>query len=291
MKSEIVKTIENWLIDRLSASEWQWLQDRIHLLRETNSNRDLHITLGLIPRKLPRVDLSPTQTELITANSLYPGWTPTNWSIDATARILILRIKSELDSSTFGQLFKELCKTADLRESITLYSGFFLFPKSDILDQQIGEGLRTNIKAVFEAIAHQNPYPREHFDQNRWNHMCLKALFIESSLHPIQGLDERANMELATILIDYAKERRAAGRPISPELWRCIGPFAQGDMLVELHESAKSNNTIEQQAALLALSKSPDLAAKNIIDSYPDTAADIQSGVITWSTIFSHSTP
>ena len=56
--------------------------------------------------------------------------------------------------------------------------------------------------------------------------MVLKALFVETTLAPIVGLDERANPELARILRDYAHERWAAGRPVSPELWRCVGPFA-----------------------------------------------------------------
>ena len=56
--------------------------------------------------------------------------------------------------------------------------------------------------------------------------MVLKALFVGSELGPIAGLDDRANPELARILIDYARERWAAGRPVTPELWRPVMPFA-----------------------------------------------------------------
>ena len=69
------------------------------------------------------------------------------------------------------------------------------------------------MRAVFEAVAHRSPYPREQFSENRWNHMVLKALFVDSTLHPMQGLEERANPELAKMLCDYAHERWAAGRP------------------------------------------------------------------------------
>ena len=72
------------------------------------------------------------------------------------------------------------------------------------------------MRAVFEAVAHRSPYPREQFAENRWNHMVLKALFVGSALHPIQGLEERANPALARMLCDYAHERWAAGGRSAP---------------------------------------------------------------------------
>ena len=54
----------------------------------------------------------------------------------------------------------------------------------------------------------------------------LKALFVDAALHPIVGLDARANPTLARMLLDFADERRAAGRPVPAELWRCTLPFA-----------------------------------------------------------------
>ena len=67
-----------------------------------------------------------------------------------------------------------------------------------------------------------------------WNQMVLKALFVGSRLDPIVGLDRRANAVLARMLGDYAHERWSAGRPVSPELWRCVGPFAAGPLLADL---------------------------------------------------------
>jgi hypothetical protein len=94
--------------------------------------------------------------------------------------------------------------------------------------------VRSAVKPVFEAVAHRSPYPSEFLDEPAWNQMVLKALFIGSELAPLQGLDERANPELAEVLLDYAHERWAAGRPVSPELWRCVGPFAQERALEDL---------------------------------------------------------
>ena len=56
------------------------------------------------------------------------------------------------------------------------------------------------MRSVFEALAHKPPYPVEQFDDNRWNHMLLKDTVHRQPLHPIQGLEQRANAELARIL-------------------------------------------------------------------------------------------
>ncbi len=138
------------------------------------------------------------------------------------------------------------------------------------------------MRAIFEAIAHDNPYPKEYFDENRWNHMVLKALFVESSLYPIQGLDQRANPELARILRDYAHERWAASRPVTPELWRCIGPFAEGEVLSDIDRLISSSNALERQAAALALNASSSEQAKIRLSSMSTEFAAIADGRLTW---------
>ena len=121
------------------------------------------------------------------------------------------------------------------------------------------------MRAVFEAVAHRNPYPSEQFAENRWNHMVLKALFVGSTLHPIQGLDERANPPLARMLCDYAHERWAAGRPVSPELWRCVGPHADAEALADLQRVLATGDASERKAAALALAACPDPRASALL--------------------------
>jgi hypothetical protein len=140
------------------------------------------------------------------------------------------------------------------------------------------------MRAVFEAVAHRNPYPKEQFAENRWNHMVLKALFVGSTLHPIQGLDERANPTLARMLTDYAHERWAAGRPVSPELWRCVGPYADTEALADLQRMLAAGSAIERRAAALALHASPDARAQELLDSAPERAA-IEGGKLSWQSL------
>jgi hypothetical protein len=184
---------------------------------------------------------------------------------------------------TFAQRFVQLCRTADVAEAIAFYRGLPLYPDPGRLEAQAAEGTRTNMRAVFEAVAHRNPYPREQFSENRWNHMVLKALFVGSTLHPIQGLDERANPTLARMLCDYAHERWAAGRPVSPELWRCVGPHADDEALTDLQRVLASGSATERKAAALALAACPDPKARELLASAPQLDTAIERGEQSWA--------
>lgn len=285
MTGKAAELLRQWLNNRLTAEQSVWFETQLQKIELSNSDRELHITLGMIPRKLGRADLSPNAAELADANQLQAGWNPQNWSIDIAARVAVICQLAEQRPESFAATVTDLCRNADLAESIAIYSGVCFYPQSDDLDALIGEGLRTNIRSVFEAIAHHNPYPATNFDENRWNHMVLKALFIDSTLAPIYGLDKRANAELASILCDYAKERRAAGRSVTYELWRCVGPFASGDMLDDLEQAANSKHSAEKHAALLALSAAKDPRVKDILAAHSELHQQISSGSLTWDAI------
>ena len=138
---------------------------------------------------------------------------------------------------------------------------------------------------VFEAVVHRNPFPRAMFDQNAWNQMVLKALFIGSRLDPIQGLDERANPDLASMLVDYAHERWAAGRPVSPELWRCVGPFADERALDAFARVLDSGQSRERLAAALALRTCSQPRAREILALQPDCERQLDKAGVTWYTL------
>ncbi|HMB48522.1 MAG TPA: EboA domain-containing protein [Afifellaceae bacterium] len=281
-----IDLLQQWLMRQLPEPAGKWLGDQLAMLQADPSDRTLHIALGMVPRRLGKDDLALEPGDLAAAEAARPGWDPRGWSVDQAARILIL-CSLGARNEDFAGLFSNLCQTADAAEAITLYSGLPLYPAPESLEAQAAEGLRTNMRAIFEAVAHDSPFPRERFDENRWNHMVLKALFIDSRLAPIQGLDERANPELARIMRDYAHERWAAGRPVTPELWRCVGPFADSaDALSDLKRLAESPLETDRQAAALALSASPAPEAADLLGSMEPALADaIASGALTWNSL------
>jgi len=221
--------------------------------------------------------------DLDAANAARPGWDPRLWSVDVAARVLVLSDLSRDPLTSFADRFGELHRTADVGELMALYNGLPLYAAPEKLVEHAARGLRTNIKAEFEAIAHRNPFPAEQFDQNPWNNMVLKALFIGVMLEPIQGLDKQANPELARILRDYAHERWAAERRVSPELWRCIGPFAEGDYLDDFEKITDQGNETERKAAALALATAPKSAGRDRLLARLDVYdAAIGNGELTW---------
>jgi hypothetical protein len=278
------KLLRDWLLRQLGPERGAWLDAQIAALAKDSSDAALEIALGMVPRKLGKAELALADTDLAAAHQAIPGWDPRGWNVTDAARILLLS-GLPAGGKPFAERFRALCRTADVAELTTLYRGLPLYPDPASLEEQVGEGLRSNMRGVFEAITHRNPYPKAHFDQHRWNHMVLKALFIGSPLAPIQGLDERANPELARIMCDFAHERWAAGRPVPFEIWRCVGPFAEGGAIDDLARVLSSGEGIERRAAALALAASPDRRAAKLLAQVPALAADISRKQLTWASV------
>ncbi len=276
--------LHDWLLGRLDAPQRTWLNSQIDELASNASAAALHIAFGMVPRRLGKADLALGDADRSAADRALPGWNPQGWSVADGARILLLSHVSRT-APNFAQLFRSLCATADVVELTALYRGLPLYAQGESLLDQVGEGLRSNMRGVFEAIIHRNPYPKLCFDEHRWNHMVLKALFVGSALAPIQGLDDRANAELARMLCDFAQERRAAGRPVPFEIWRCVGPLAKGPMLESLARALTSADVAERSAAALALSACPDPAAARLLGTVPALQQGISRAQLSWATL------
>jgi hypothetical protein len=251
---------------RIDEAQSAWLDGQLSALAADPSDRNLDIALGMAPRRLGKAALDAGADARRRLADLVPGWSLADWSVADAARVLLL---AGLPAAGFAGRFASRCRSADVGEAVALYRGLPLYPEPEALEPQVGEGLRTNVRAVFDAIAHGNPYPQRHFDEHRWNHMVLKALYEE----------------LARILIDFARERRAAGRPVPWELWRCVGPFARGPMLDDLARALEGTNGRERGAAALALAKSPDPAAAALLDRAPELRDAVRRGECSWDTL------
>lgn len=273
-----------WMKRRLAPDARQWLTDSVQRLTAGGSDADLFRVVSLVTRKIGKALLEPNADELRAADAARPGWDPSEWSLDQAARILLL-LASGTDGEQFARRLDQLCATADVGELVAFYRGLPLYPDAPRHRLRAAEGLRSNMKAVFEAVSHRNPYPSDQLADGPWNQLVLKSLFIGSTLNAVVGLDRRANGDLARMLCDYAHERWSAGRPVSPELWRCVGPFATDPMLDDLKRVIEKGTPPERAAAALALSRSPDPAAVELLRKHADLQAAIASGRTSWQSL------
>jgi hypothetical protein len=261
-----------------------WFESkRTELIRDPTP-RAVAAAFGPVPRRMGKAELSLQPADMAAAETARPGWRPGGLTADQAARIVLLLDAANAPGS-FAERLKSLVATADVGELLAIYKGLPLYPEPATLVPLAADGLRTAMRAVFEAVAHENPFPAEHFPQSAWNHMVLKTLFIDSVLHPIVGLDQRWNEELAKILVDYAHERWAAHRPVTPQLWRGVGRFADAAAVVDLVRVLIEGEEREQKAAALALSESRRPEAAEALGRRRDLADAVQAGDITWNNV------
>lgn len=249
-----------WLERQLPPEAADWLLSQRARLRAGVSERDFNLAVSWAPRRLGKADLALGPDDLAAADRARRGWDPRGWTVDQAGRLVLL-LADGTGGPAFAARLRSLLQTADLSETIAFLRGLPLYPDPGLHLMRAREGVRSAVRPVFEAVAHANPYPAETFDEAGWNQLVLKALFIETTLAPIQGLDHRANPTLARMLRDYAHERWAAGRSVSPELWRCVGPFADAAAREDLARVLRTGTEAERAAARAALEAAPAAVA------------------------------
>lgn len=276
--------LQAWLRRQLPGDATDWLEAQAAAVAAGPSDRALFLAISLVHRRIGKADLALSADDVAAAEAARPGWRPAGWSVDQAARVFLL-LASGGPPERFAERLEQLFVTADVGELIAFYRGLPLYPEQPRYVERAAEGVRTNMKAVFEAVAHNNPYPAEQFSEQRWNQMVVKALFIGSTLHPIQGLERRWNADLMRMLCDYAHERWAAGRSVSYELWRGVGPFADAAAIDDLARVLDRGAPVERQAAALALAESKHADAARLLARDPALAAAVRGGEINWDAL------
>ncbi|HEV7370850.1 EboA domain-containing protein [Arenibaculum sp.] len=293
--------LRRWLDRRLEADGRDWVAASLARLAAAASEpelvRALDLAVGLASRRAGKRDLSLDPADLAEADRARPGWDPRDLSCDQAARLLFVLATVPDDAGSAGQdeagfvrRLERLWATADVGELVAFLRGLPLYPDPARHVARAAEGVRSNMTAVFRAVAHDNPYPAERFSEATWNHMILKALFVGVPLAPVHGLDRRANPDLARMLVDYARERRAARRPVPVDLWRCVGPHADDAALAELADLLRTGDPQERAAAALALAACPHPDAPALLAGVPDLAGAVATGRITWDGLVPGST-
>jgi hypothetical protein len=92
----------------------------------------------------------------------------------------------------------------------------------------VRDALRSNDTRLVAAAL--GPYAAHHLDPAAYRHGVLKCVFTGVPLSRVDGLDRRLDAELVRMLRSYAEERRAAGRPVPPDVLAVLaGNVPAGD--------------------------------------------------------------
>ena len=282
--TEVMACLHRALAESIESQALEWLDAKGTQIAGAKGPSAFFMAFSAVPRFVGKADLAWSSEELERAGTLRKSWSPQHWSSDQAARALLLLSLPVEDRERYLKTLNQLFQAADVAELVALYQSLPLmaYPEQHVL--RAAEGIRSNMTTVFDAVALRNPYPFEHLEEEAWNQLILKAVFIGRPLHPIVGLDQRTSLELARMLIDYAHERWSAGRTVTPEIWRLIGPHADAPMLEDLSKTLADAEPQQQEAAALALSHCPLPQARKLLESQPNLLSAIHEGSLTWET-------
>lgn len=263
-----------------------WLQQKMELVSSgAAKDKDLFLAFSAAPRFVGKEKLNLTDADMEQANTLRTGFNPSRWTADQAARTLLLLSLPAQDAETFVKQVETLFGTADMGELVALYGSLPLLPYPERFSKRAAEGLRTNMGDVYEAVALENPYPAAYMEEDAWNQLVLKTLFVGKPLYRIYGIEERSNPKLTRMLSDYAHERWAAGRPVSPELWCPVGPFIDEAIIKDIQKLFSQPHKTEHEAAALACSQSSFGPARELLNAHPDLKQKVASGELNWQQI------
>ena len=281
---DISTFIKDIIKEQANKNELEWIEQQEEKLRDNVRLNSFYFAFSSAPRFIRKTVLQLTEEQLSRATEIHKGFQPGYWSLLQAVRTYFLLMLPVEDMGSYEKSLSQLFETADIDEQVTLYKALSLLPFPKVMAERAKEGIRTNITDVFDAIALNNPYPSDFLEQEAWNQMVLKAVFMQRPLYRIYGSDERANPELSEMLINFAHERWAANRKVTPELWRFVGPFMNSTHIADITKVIEGD-LIERQAGLLACSESELPMAQELFDQHSYTKGEIQNGRLNWTVI------
>jgi hypothetical protein len=248
-KTDSGELIKEIIQSKLSGSELDWFRGNIIF----ENSAQFFQTFGLISRNISPVIPEWTEQEKVQLEELYPGFTQSNWDLQQLCRCLLM---VHLPVEQNVEIIKNLAEMAAIKELVCLYKGLYFLKNAPDFVLMVQEGIRTNMVAVFDAIALANPFPAKYLPTDPWNQLVLKAVFMGRPLYQIIDLDLRKNEKLALIVHDYIHERWSAGRLVTPEIWRLVDGYVNQEIAADLLNALQTGDTLTKQAAIKVLKES-----------------------------------
>lgn len=279
--SRLRTLLAEYLQKEVKPDTWNWLQENKRHLTVAEINK----IFVLIPRKTGKTNLVFSNEFSATVQHTLAGLSLSDYTVDRLSRLWLLLNLDETDEVTYCRTIEGLFLAADVSELVCLYGALPALAYAHKWTARCAEGIRSNIGTVLEAIMYSNPYPADNLSDAAWNQLILKAFFTDKDINRIHGVDKRRNKPLSDTLIDYAHERWAASRTVPAQLWRLVAPFINDSNFKDIQRAATAEETITQQAALLACSESNFPSATALLLQHPEIMYSIQSGLLNWQSV------
>ncbi|MEZ5979538.1 MAG: EboA domain-containing protein [Planctomycetota bacterium] len=258
--------LDDVLVARLDERGAQFLREALVELSAGPSSARFGELLSAASRHARRRPLDLSDAELGRGRSIARDLDPERWTLLDALRVRLVLAHGGLAGEAGARAIEDAFRFADEGETIALLRAVPLVPAPERFLRRVTEGCRSNMRSVFEAAATDSPFPRAAFDDVAWRQALLKSLFVGAPLCRVRGVDERLDAETARMALDYADERRSAGRPVPPELWLLLGATLDERALASLELELDSPRACARAAAVLALVRGgrTDLAAARV---------------------------
>lgn len=243
--------------EHASPKEISWIESK-----QNGNLQSLQTAFVATPRFISKNPISSAES---INNVAINGWT-----LDKLVRVYLLSRLDCSDKDSYTKVLDTLFETAENNEAVALISAlpFLAFPDYWLL--RATDAVRSNIGLVFDAFAFQNPFPMQYFSELAWNQLVLKCIFNDKPIHRIQGLDTRANQELANSISYLAHERWAAGRTIPAQAWRLVSKFMNEAIFADICTLFVSQNLHDQIAATMVCTETDFAPAKEELNKHPE---------------------
>jgi hypothetical protein len=203
------------LWSQLADSAADWLQSALSQLEAKKTDSEALQNTYLRCSAMAKRKLGMTRLTGIPGNA--------SWQVNEAARLLLLnKLLTFCALQEQPQQIKAAFKFGDECEQIAIIKGLSRIDGQGLLnDLAIATG-RTNSLNLFSAIALNNDYAMQYYEQRAYQQLVLKALFMDLDIAKIVGLKQRHCPELSTLAMDLVKERLASDRQPPGSIWLAI---------------------------------------------------------------------
>jgi len=239
--------------------------------------------LALASRHATRAAIAWRGDELVRGRAIATDLDPERWTLLDALRVRLILGLFGLAGPSGEETLLAAFKYADEGETCALLRALSLVPAPQRFLWRATEGCRSNMRSVFEAAATDSPLPVRAFDDVAWRQVIVKALFVGAPLSRIRGVDTRLDAETARMALDYADERRSAGRTVPPTTWLLLGSTLDARAVHSLEAEIVAGPESGRAGAYLGLARGrrADLLDAHLAGESSTLALDIGRAALT----------